>query len=68
LSSAHRRQRNKIGMASQLDALSGVGPTRRRALLKRFGSIDGIRAATVEQLTEVVPQKVAQAVKAGLGG
>jgi len=63
---SHRRQRNKIGMASRLDALVGVGPARRRQLLKRFGSIDGIRAASIEALAEVVPHKVAQSIKDAL--
>lgn len=63
---SHRRQRNKIGMASQLDALAGVGPARRRLLLKRFGSIEGIRTASIEALAEVVPHKVAQAIKDAL--
>ncbi|MCX6017779.1 MAG: excinuclease ABC subunit UvrC [Chloroflexi bacterium] len=60
---SHRRQRNKIGMASQLDSFDGVGPTRRRQLLKRFGSLEGIRTASIEALAEVVPHKVAQAIK-----
>lgn len=63
---AHRTQRAKAGLASQLDAIPGVGPARRRQLLKRFGSLDGIRAASVEELAQVVPLAVAQAVKAAL--
>jgi excinuclease ABC subunit C len=60
---SHRRQREKIGMASQLDAIPGVGPTRRKKLLKVFGSVDGIRKASVEELAAVVPKDVANAVK-----
>ena len=63
---AHRTQRAKIGLASQLDSIPGVGPARRRTLLKRFGSLEGIRAASVDELAEVVPRSVAQAVKAAL--
>ena len=63
----HRRQREKIGLASQLDALPGVGPARRRKLLAAFGSLEGIRAADVEALSKVVPRKVAEAIKDGLG-
>jgi len=63
----HRRQREKIGLASQLDALPGVGPARRRKLLTTFGSLDGICAASVEELTKVVPRRVAEAIKDALG-
>jgi excinuclease ABC subunit C len=63
----HRRQREKIGLASQLDALPGVGPARRRRLLAAFGSLEGIRAADVEALSKVVPRKVAEMIKDGLG-
>ena len=63
----HRRQREKIGLASQLDALPGVGPARRRKLLAAFGSLEGIRAADVEALSKVVPRKVAEIIKDGLG-
>ena len=63
---AHRAQRAKVGLASQLDSIPGVGPARRRTLLKRFGSLEGIRAASVDELAEVVPLAVAQAVKTAL--
>jgi len=65
---AHRKKRNKLGLASRLDAIPGVGPARRRALLVHFGSIEAIRSASLEQLAEVkgVTESVARAVKAGL--
>ncbi len=63
----HRAQRNKIGLASQLDSINGVGPARRRRLLKAFGSIDGLRQATLAQIAELVPVEVAEAVKNALG-
>jgi excinuclease ABC subunit C len=50
---AHRKQRNKIGMASVLDAVPGIGPAKRKALLQKFGSVDKIRAASVEELAAV---------------
>ena len=65
---SHRRQRTKIGMASQLDAISGVGPSRRKRLLERFGSVEGIRKASLEELGEFVPVGVAQTIKDTLGG
>jgi excinuclease ABC subunit C len=62
---AHRSLRGRKGIASQLDAIPGVGPTRRRTLLKHFGSIDAIRAASVEALAAVpgIPRDVAVAIK-----
>ncbi len=63
---AHRRKRQKLGMASQLDAIPGIGPARRKALLKHFGSVDKIREATVEDLKAVVPEAAAQSIKAHL--
>lgn len=63
---AHRRKRQKLGMASQLDTVPGIGPARRKALLKHFGSVDKIREASLEELTTVVPTDAAQSIKAHL--
>jgi excinuclease ABC subunit C len=63
---AHRKKRQKLGMASQLDAIPGIGPARRKALLKHFGSVDKIREATVEELKAVVPEDAANSIKAHL--
>ncbi len=63
---AHRKKRQKLGMASQLDAIPGIGPTRRKTLLKHFGSVDKIREASVEELRAVVPEDVANSIKAHL--
>ncbi|NLE43918.1 MAG: excinuclease ABC subunit UvrC [Chloroflexi bacterium] len=64
----HRTRRRRAGVASQLDAVPGVGPARRKTLLKAFGSLDAIRAATVEQLAAVpgVSHAVALAIKENL--
>ena len=61
----HRARRQRAGIASQLDSIPGVGPARRKALLKAFGSLDAIRAASVEQLSAVpgIPRPVALAIK-----
>jgi excinuclease ABC subunit C len=61
----NRQQRQKTGLASQLEAIPGVGPARRKALLKRFGDVAGIRAASVEELQSVkgVTEEVARAIK-----
>ena len=63
---AHRKQRSKLGLASQLDMIPGIGPTRRKALLKHFGSIDKIREASFEELVAVVPKSTAESIKAHL--
>ena len=62
----HRKRRSKVGVASLLDEIHGVGPKRRKALLDNFDSLDGIRKATVEEIATVpgIPFDVAQAVKA----
>ena len=63
---AHRKKRQKLGMASQLDAIPGIGPARRKALLKHFGSVDKIREASIEDLKDVVPEDAAHSIKAHL--
>jgi excinuclease ABC subunit C len=61
----HRSRRRKAGVASQLDSIPGVGPARRKALLKAFGSLDAIRIASADELAAVpgVPRAVALAIK-----
>jgi excinuclease ABC subunit C len=61
----HRVVRKKDAFASVLDGISGLGPVRRRALVRQFGSIDNIRSATVEELMAVkgITRPVAVAIK-----
>jgi excinuclease ABC subunit C len=65
---AHRKARGKVGIASRLDAIPGIGPKRRKALQQKFGDIEAIRQATLEQLMEVggINEEVAMAVHSGL--
>jgi excinuclease ABC subunit C len=49
----HRKLRDAQSTRSLLDEIPGIGPKRRKALLERFGSLDGIRQATVEELAAV---------------
>ncbi len=49
----HRGLRAKSAIKSTLDDIPGIGPKRKRALLKAFGSLDGIRAASIEQLSAI---------------
>ena len=63
---SHRARRQKIGMVSQLEAIPGVGPSKRKALLKAFGnSIGAIRSASVEELVTVpgINRKLAEIIK-----
>ena len=64
----HRQRRAKVGVASILDSVPGVGPRRRKTLLTHFGSLDELRQATAEEIASVpgIPLEVAQAVKAHL--
>jgi len=65
---AHRNRRDKAGVASMLDSIPGIGPSRRKALLAHFGSIDGIREASIEDIKSVkgMTEKLAQALKENL--
>lgn len=65
---AHRNRRGKIGMASQLDSITGIGPALRKALLTRFGSIQGILEADVEEIAQIrgISLEKAKAIKAEL--
>jgi len=49
----HRQRRSKAMTTSQLDGIPGLGEKRRQALLKRFGSVKRIRAASLEELSDV---------------
>jgi excinuclease ABC subunit C len=60
----HRRARTMRDLRSELDQVPGIGPRRRRTLLKRFGSLTGVRRATREELAASVGPKVADAVLA----
>ncbi len=60
----HRSLRNKKDVHSILDDIAGVGPSRRKALMKYFGDIEKIRNANVEALIQVpgVTEKVAKSI------
>ncbi|GAA0408995.1 excinuclease ABC subunit UvrC [Streptomyces luteireticuli] len=63
-----RSKRTRTMKASPLDAVAGLGGARKQALLKHFGSVKKLRAATVEQLCEVpgVGRRTAESVAAAL--
>lgn len=67
--SQHRKKRSKGMTASALDGVPGLGPARKTALLKHFGSLKRLRAASVEEIATVpgMGARTAEAVVAALG-
>jgi excinuclease ABC subunit C len=68
--SYHRAKRSRSMTRSALEGIPGLGATRRAALLRQFGSVKRLRAATVDELAEVsgVGRHTAQIVHAALAG
>ncbi|MDE2955374.1 MAG: helix-hairpin-helix domain-containing protein, partial [Gemmatimonadota bacterium] len=64
----HRKLRDKRTLTSELDEIPGVGPSRRIALLKHFGSVKRIREAEVAEVAEVegVGPRLAEVICEGL--
>ncbi len=58
----HHQTHARRAVASRLDAIPGIGRTRKAALLKRFGSVRAIAAASPEELASVLPKNAAEAV------
>ena len=58
----HRRARTMRDLRSELDLVPGIGPRRRGALLRRFGSLANVRRATREELQPILGAKLADAV------
>jgi excinuclease ABC subunit C len=65
----HRQKRGKAATSSALDDVPGLGPARRQALLKHFGSVRKLTAATVEEIAAVpgIGPRLAATVSAALG-
>ena len=64
----HRTVRGKRVRQSALDAVPGIGPKRKRALLRKFGSVKALRAASIEEIaaTQGVSRRLAETVKRSL--
>ena len=60
----HRQKRAKTNLSSSLEEIEGIGPKKRKSLLVYFGGLDGIRNASVEELSQVtgIDQKLAEIV------
>lgn len=64
----HRQLRSKNSFSSKLDGVEGLGPKRKKLLLKEFKSLKNIQAASIKDIRKLgIPEKVAQAVKTALG-
>jgi excinuclease ABC subunit C len=61
----HRNVRQQRSVVSQIDSVPGIGPTRRKALIKAFGSVRGIKAASMEEIAAVpgMSPQLAETVK-----
>src|SRR5439155_26590228 len=64
----HRQKRSTGMLVSILDDVPGLGETRRKALMKQFGSLKRLRAATVDELMAVpgIGRRTAEAVQAAI--
>jgi excinuclease ABC subunit C len=64
----HRSLRGKRSLRSALDDVPGIGPARKKALLRRFGSLNGIREAEIDDLAAVpgMTRRSAEALKLAL--
>ena len=62
---SHRQRRVKTGLASRLDAVPGIGPARRKALLNHFGSIKNIKESSEQELIAIpgITAQIAHALK-----
>ena len=62
----HHQRHAKSAKRSQLDNVPGIGEARKKRLLQHFGTVAAVKAATVEELSAVVPRAAAQALYAKL--
>jgi excinuclease ABC subunit C len=62
----HRRRRSRRQLASDLEAVPGIGPRRRRRLLRRFGSLEGVRRASLGELQEELGPVLGERLHRGL--
>jgi excinuclease ABC subunit C len=60
----HRRARSRKALSSPLDSVEGIGPARKRLLMRTFGSLDAIRGAPLEEIVRLgIPERVAVRLK-----
>ena len=60
----HRKVRSRKALTSPLDSVEGIGPARKRALLRHFGSVQAIREAPVDEIVKLgIPERLAMRLK-----
>ena len=59
----HRTLRSKGSISSILDDIEGIGVSRKKALIKRFGSVSKMKNATISELSEIIPENIALELK-----
>ncbi|HKB18308.1 MAG TPA: excinuclease ABC subunit UvrC [Candidatus Dormibacteraeota bacterium] len=60
----HRKVRSRKALTSPLDSVEGIGPSRKRALLRHFGSVQAIREAPVDEIVKLgIPERLAARLK-----
>ena len=59
----HRTLRSKGSISSVLDDIEGIGPARKKQLIKKFGSVAKMNEATIQELEEILPTNVAEELK-----
>jgi excinuclease ABC subunit C len=60
----HRKVRSRKALTSPLDSVEGIGPARKRALLRHFGSVPAIREAPVDEIVQLgIPERLAARLK-----
>jgi excinuclease ABC subunit C len=64
----HRQVRSRRTVASELTAIEGIGAQRARRLLRRFGSVRGVRAASLQELTAAVGRPAAERIRRYFAG
>jgi excinuclease ABC subunit C len=62
----HKSLRSKGAIRSALDDIEGIGPVKKKQLLKKFGSVAKIKTAAIEELAEIVGQKTAEEIRKSL--
>ena len=59
----HRTIRSKGSISSVLDNIEGIGPKRKKELIKKYGSVKNIAGASAEELSQIIPEKTATSLK-----